>query len=98
MSDFSHPSTKPRARKDYDCMACENMQQAWNDADIKELTADEHHAYELAKSHNFKILKGERYVNQCGVYDGQFYIFRGIPAIVDICHKYELWAEDQRPL
>jgi hypothetical protein len=93
MSDFHYPSTTPKARKDYHCMACENIQQAWNDADIQALPDNERDAYELARSHNFRIHKGEKYVCQSGVYDGEFYTFRGIPAMVDICHKYELFEE-----
>lgn len=94
MSDFHHPSTTPRASKDYRCNACEHLSMAWNDADILSLPQDEQDAYNLAKEHGFKILKGETYINQTGVYDGSFYVFRGIPAIVDICHKYELFSED----
>ena len=94
MSDFFYPSTRPNASKDYHCQACEHIQRAWNDADINALPLEEKQAYELAKEHGFKILKGEAYVCQSGVYDGQFYTFRGIPAMVGICHKYELFPND----
>lgn len=66
MSDFCYTSTRPKARKDYHCQACEHISCAWNDADIKSCTPDEIAAYELAKSHGFKILKGETYVCHVG--------------------------------
>lgn len=94
MSDFHHPSTSPKAKKDYHCDACHHLRESWNDADISDLPNDEREAIELAKSHNWRILKGEKYVCQTGVYDGQYFTFRGIPAIVDICHKYELFPDD----
>lgn len=94
MSDFHYPSTRPKARKEYRCMAYTHVLNAWNQSDIDQLPEEERAAWELAKSKDFKILKGETYVHQCGVYDGSFYVFRGIPAIVDICHKYDLFPED----
>jgi len=94
MSDFFYPSTRPKATKDYHCQACEHISCAWNEADILALPDNERKAYELAKSKNFRILKGEEYVCQSGVYDGQFYTFRRIPDMVDICHKYELFPDD----
>ncbi len=94
MSDFSYPSTKPKASKDYQCIACLHLRDAWNDADINQLPKDELDAYNLAKEHGFKILKGETYVCQSGFYDGNSYTFRGIPAINDICHKYDLYPQD----
>lgn len=94
MSDFYYPSTRPKASKDYHCQACENVQCAWNDADIEALPIDEKLAWYKAKEHNFRILKGETYICQSGFHDGQSYTFRGIPAIVDMCHKYELFPED----
>ncbi|HMG82796.1 MAG TPA: hypothetical protein VK559_07155 [Ferruginibacter sp.] len=93
MSDFTYPSKKVRARKDYSCMACETISCAWNEADILALPIEEQQAWELAKANRFRILKGEIYVTQCGFYDGSGYVFRGIPAIVGICHKYDLWEE-----
>jgi len=94
MSDFFYPSTTPKAKQDYHCHACKHIQCAWNDADINALPLEEKQAYELAKEHGFKILKGETYVHQYGIYDGNGYVFRGIPAMVDICHKYELFPDD----
>lgn len=74
-------------------MASEFVRDAWNDADINQLPKDEQEAYNLAKEHNFRILKGERYIKQISIYDGSYGTFRGIPAIVDMCHKYELFPE-----
>lgn len=94
MSNIFFEKTTPIARKLYNCQACENILAWWSDADIKEMTEPEIADFEIAKAHRFKILPGEQYIKQSGVYDGDFYTFRGIPAMVDICHKYELFNED----
>jgi hypothetical protein len=93
MSDHWYPRTTPIARKEYHCQASEFVRDAWNDADIATLPEKERNAFELAKSHNFRILKGERYIKQISIYDGSYGIFRGIPDMVDMCHKYELFPD-----
>lgn len=93
MSDFNYPTKRPIARKDYHCDASDTIAAVWFDADIETLTEQEKADYRIAENNGFKVLKGERYVYQAGAYDGSFYTFRGIPALVDICHKYELFGE-----
>lgn len=93
MSDYWYPKTTPIARKDYHCQASEFVRDCWNDADISSLPQVEQDAFALAKLHNFRILKGERYIKQISIYDGSYGIFRGIPDMVDLCHKYELFPE-----
>lgn len=93
MSDHWYPRTTPIARKNYHCQASEFVLEAWNEADIAALPEDERKAFDLAKSHNFRILKGERYIKQISIYDGEYGTFRGIPTMVDFCHKYELFPD-----
>lgn len=94
MSDFFYPSKIQTARKDYHCMACENINEAWNGADILALPVDELIEYQKAKANGFMIKAGEKYLFQSGVYDGQFYTYRAIPEMNDLCHKYDLFPED----
>jgi len=93
MSDFHYPSKIVTASKDYHCMACEWINDAWNEAHINQLAVDELIAYQKAKANNFRIKKGEKYIYQAGVYDRSFYVFRGIPEMNYLCHKYELYPE-----
>lgn len=93
MSDVFFTLSKPIARKQYNCDACRFILEAWCKADIETLTEDEQIAYQLAKSHNFKILPGERYIKQPQIYDGRFTTFRGIPNMNAICHKYKLYLD-----
>lgn len=85
-------TTYHTAKKDYDCMACE-----WIDHDLRDIiqsnnfTFTELRAIATAKENNWKILKGQRYGRQAMVSDGEFYLFKFIPEIHEICVKYDLY-------
>ena len=86
-----------KAKKDYVCTACYIM---LNVDDFKNLcknyglTSEEVGEFTKAKENGFKILKGETYFYQAGVYDGNFYSAKAIPAIHDICYKRGFYVED----
>ncbi len=81
-----------RAQKEYDCIAC-----LWVDAlprsELNEmLSFTEKRHWLTAVKNRFKILKGDPYVKQNQITDeGNFWVYRAIPAINDICYKYDLF-------
>ena len=81
--------SNPVARKNHHCDACEfilNNGVNGNGYPISELRI-----IVKAKRNGYKILKGEKYFNQVGIFDGDFYSFKGIPEIVELCQKYDLF-------
>ena len=83
--------TRPKARKQYQCDACSIFNDYW-DADYLGLTADEREDYLKAEASDFMILPGETYIKQV-IKDDEVFTFRAIPAIFDICVKYDLFDE-----
>jgi hypothetical protein len=81
--------SKPVAKKDYQCDACNWLIEVGvNDIG---LTFAEYRQVVKAKRNGWKIRKGEHYYKQAQIFDGEFCVFKGIPAIVDICQKYKLF-------
>jgi hypothetical protein len=89
--------TLHKAKKDYVCSACyimlsydvfENLCTQYN------LTPEEVEAFKKAEKHGFCILKGETYLYQVGVCDGDFYSAKTIPEIHEICLKRGFYNED----
>lgn len=82
----------PKARKDYNCDAAD-----WliNSGIIYEgqLSFSELRAVAIAKRKKWKILKGETYLYQANIWEGDFCTFKAIPAIHDICIKHDLYRE-----
>ena len=81
--------TEPKARKDYHCQAsdwiensglCEGDYDACDWVTIKK-----------AKSENFRILKGEKYICVRGIWNGVASTFRARIDLDSICKKYELY-------
>ena len=86
-----------KAKKDYVCTACYIMLQVDSFENLctqYDLTPEEVEAFTKAKENGFKILKGETFLYQTGVYDGDFYSHKAIPAIHDICLKRGFYGED----
>lgn len=85
--------SKPRARKDHDCSACEflTVDDWWRSG--KEFSFSELRSIVKAKENNWKIKKGEKYIRQALVQDGDFFQFKAIPEIDNICHKYNLYED-----
>lgn len=82
--------TQPFAKKEHDCDACEWLNNSGY-TNEEDLTPDEWKSYQLAKSNGFKIKKGESYIRQNNKFDGEIYTFKAIPAIHDICIKYDFY-------
>lgn len=81
--------TVKAARKDYDCDACNFIRDALGNG--CRFTFSEMRAIVKAKHNNWKILKGESYINSAMLNDGDFYVFRSIPEIEQICQTYDLY-------
>lgn len=80
-----------RARKEYRCDASEILR--W-EKDYVTFTKEENHNIEVAKSHNWKILKGEMYRKTTYKYDGKIEVARSIPAIHKICSDNDLFNQE----
>ena len=83
----------PIARKEYDCIACEwlNVDNFW--AHNGELRFVDFRNIVKARRNNWKIQKGQRYINQRLKGDNGFYTFRAIPEIHDICSKLDIYQD-----
>ena len=84
--------TTQRARKEYGCDASEFLY-ANCLSDLDGITFTEKKAIANARRNNWKIKPGEEYFKQISKYDGEFCMFRAIPAIDEICRKYDLYRE-----
>lgn len=58
------------------------------------LSFSERKAIVLFKKAGCWIRKGDTYIEQRNVYDGHIYTFRTLPALMNICSKYDLYPED----
>ena len=77
----------PVARKDYHCGASEVLLQHGTEV----LTFAEKREMVKARRQGYKILKGQRYINQCMSNDGELYTFKAIPSIHGLCLKHDLY-------
>ncbi|APD92032.1 hypothetical protein BM525_19305 (plasmid) [Alteromonas mediterranea] len=87
MSWSLRTESTPRARKTYQCDACEWLVNVGTD----DLSEDELSLYEQAKSENFSVQPGQTYVKVEGIWDGEFTVFRARPEINAICTKHKLY-------
>ena len=83
--------SNPKAKKDYECDASEFILENGKPDYFKSI--NEYRDYINAKNNRFKIKKGEIYLKQVNVQDGDFYVFRSIPSMHRICIKYDLYPE-----
>ena len=81
--------TNPKARKDHNCDSCDWLLESGILYE-KELAFAEYRAVVKAKRNGWKIKKGDIYNKQVNFYD-DIYTFKSIPAIMEICHKYNLF-------
>lgn len=81
----------PTARVDHDCMASDFILNQGIDG--FGYTFSEFRAIAKAKKSNFKILKGDKYMKQTNKQHGDIYTFKAIPAMHDICVKYDLYDQ-----
>lgn len=75
----------PVARKEHECSAC-----AWllNEGFPERIPISEYRHIVRAKRNGYKIIKGQKYIQQINIQDGEFYIYKAIPEIHEICLKY----------
>ena len=79
------------ARKDHDCMAS-----VWitnNDLGGSNFTFPEWRAIAKAKANDWKILRGQKYNWASCKQDGELFIWKAIPELEAICHKYEYFVD-----
>jgi len=84
----------PVARKFHSCQACEwlLMDDGWrinNEFKFSELRA-----VVRAKQNGWRIVAGQKYINAVVIWDGDFGVFKAIPEIDAICHKYKIYGEE----
>ena len=58
------------------------------------LTFSEWRTIAELKANNWKIQKGQIYINQVGVWDGDFYEVKILPEMHKLCLKYDLYPEE----
>lgn len=83
-------SGKKVARKKYDCSASEWLS---NIGDLRDYTFTFYEWRQIikARDNDWKISPGDLYLYQRNKYEGNFYTFRAIPEIHDICIKYDYY-------
>ena len=74
------------AQKDYHCDASLFITECGRPDFFK--TISDYRNYIIAKSKGFKILKGEKYYRQSGIFEGEFYCSKMIPEMHNLCVKY----------
>lgn len=84
--------TEPIARKEYWCMASEFITESGNIRGSI-FTFSEWRAIINARENNYKIVKGQKYINQSVAYEGTVYTFKAIPEIHAICLKYNYYPQ-----
>lgn len=79
------------ARMDYYCEAMEWI----NNCGLSEedYSADDWEKIETARSEGSKILKGQKYLNTRGKWDGEWVTFRARPEIDAICQEYDIYQD-----
>jgi hypothetical protein len=85
LSESTHIATK-----DYRCWACDWISNLLHEY---EFTFAERRAIVKARKNGWRIKKGEKYIVQNNVQNGEFYSFKAIPAIHEICLKHDIYEE-----
>ena len=78
------------ADKDHHCSACDWLCQVLHDF---KFTFAERRDIVKARKDGWMIKKGKKYIVQNNVACGEFYVFKAIPEIHDICLDYDLYEE-----
>jgi len=79
----------PIARKEHFCDACQIIMNCgisgygYTISELREIVK--------AKRNGYKIIKGQKYIYQVNIYDGDFGVFKAIPEMHDLCLKYDLY-------
>jgi hypothetical protein len=83
--------SNPVARKNHDCMACDFILSTGISG--FGYSFSELRAIVKAKRYGYKITKGQKYIRQNNIFDGEIYTFKAIPEIHDICLNHDLYAQ-----
>lgn len=88
--------SKHIAKKSYRCDACVWLvESGLTDFLVHcEPTYAELRSVVKARRNKWCITPGQTYIKQVSVSGGELYVFRAIPEIDKICHKYELYDYD----
>jgi hypothetical protein len=81
--------SNPTARKTHECMACIHILN--NCIDGFGYTFAELRLIVKAKRNNYNIVKGQKYINQTNISDGEIYNFKAISEMHDLCLKHDLY-------
>jgi len=79
--------SKPLARKAHNCMACDFILSCgvngfgYTFAELRLIVK--------ARRNNYKIVKGQKYIRQNNICDGDIYTFKAIPEMHELCLKYD---------
>ena len=76
------------ARKDYDCMACDWINNSWGNFDF---SVSELKSIARARKAGYKIKKGQKYIRQTNKFEGRIYTFVAIPEMDEICLKHDIY-------
>ena len=91
MSWTMEVTTTQKARKEYDCQACDWLNQS--NLSVYDLSDEELAVIDKAKTEGGKILKGSLYTKTSGKWEGEFDVFRARLDIHDICLNHEIYPE-----
>ncbi len=83
--------SKPTARKEHNCDACHFILASGING--FGYSFSELRAIAKAKRKGYKILKGDKYIRQNNLFDGELYTFKAIPEMHDICINHGLYEE-----
>lgn len=81
----------PIARKDHRCIACEWVFDAGHN--IEDFSMREKRLLVKARKNKYKIVKGQKYIRQGNIQDGELYTFKAIPEIHQICLDHDIYCE-----
>lgn len=82
--------SRPKAKKDHDCIACEFIRESLNQGYF---TFEQYREIVKAKRNGWKIKKGNIYLRQNCVSDGHVYTFKAIPEMAELCSELDLYPE-----
>ena len=81
--------SEPIARKQHNCMACEFILNCGVNG--FGYTFAELRLIAKAKRNNYNVVKGQKYIRQNNICDGEIYTFKAIPEMHELCLKHDLY-------
>ncbi len=85
-------TTTQKANKDYNCDACYWWNKAGFGLDECE-SIEQMVVFETAEKEGFKILRGQKYIKQIGINDGELCVYRARIDMNDICHQLDVFPD-----